>query len=269
MFDRPAAQQQQHPPARPAGRWPRTATAATLCGRCCGVLLGAVLLLLIALLMLPGTGSAADPPTLPPVVPSLPNANHIPAPGLIPHALVQPPRWVPIAEDGVHDPHGPAVGVLQEPGEALAGLPPDSTGNQVRWVQALEQGAITPRASILPGTPVRLRDQDLIVARNGSMPAVKFPHRQHTLWLDCSNCHPYPFKDKLGANRLSMVAILNGEQCGLCHGAVSFPLTECNRCHSVPNTTLRAIEAAAAASRAAAATVAPAPPSAPAVGGPP
>jgi c(7)-type cytochrome triheme protein len=71
------------------------------------------------------------------------------------------------------------------------------------------------------------------------MPAVKFPHRQHTLWLDCSNCHPYPFIDKAGANKLSMQAILNGEQCGLCHGAVAFPLTECNRCHSVPNETLR------------------------------
>jgi hypothetical protein len=27
--------------------------------------------------------------------------------------------------------------------------------------------------------------------------------------------------------------ILSGEKCGLCHGAVSFPLTECKRCHSV------------------------------------
>ncbi|MEY4751606.1 MAG: hypothetical protein RIQ60_3820 [Pseudomonadota bacterium] len=235
------------------------------------LLAGALLLmwLLPPLLALwPGTGRAADPVTAaasspgaaaqPVVVPTLPNANHIPAPGLVPQPLAYAPRWVPLIEDGVHDPRGPAVTLLQEPGEALAGLPPDSTGNQVRWVQALEQGAITPRASILPGTPVRLRDQDLIVARNGSMPAVKFPHRQHTLWLDCSNCHPVPFKAQLGANRLSMVAILNGEQCGLCHGAVSFPLTECNRCHSVSNTTLRAIEAAAAAaSRAAAAASAP------------
>jgi hypothetical protein len=27
--------------------------------------------------------------------------------------------------------------------------------------------------------------------------------------------------------------VLSGEKCGLCHGAVAFPLTECNRCHSV------------------------------------
>jgi ribosomal protein L40E len=33
---------------------------------------------------------------------------------------------------------------------------------------------------------------------------------------------------------MSMFAILQGEFCGRCHGAVSFPLTECRRCHSVP-----------------------------------
>ena len=30
-----------------------------------------------------------------------------------------------------------------------------------------------------------------------------------------------------------MLLILAGEKCGLCHGAVAFPLTECLRCHSV------------------------------------
>jgi c(7)-type cytochrome triheme protein len=78
----------------------------------------------------------------------------------------------------------------------------------------------------------------VIISRYGSMPAVKFPHRQHTLWLDCSNCHNQLFKPQAGANVYSMTAILNGEQCGLCHGAVSFPLTECNRCHSIPNASL-------------------------------
>jgi c(7)-type cytochrome triheme protein len=66
------------------------------------------------------------------------------------------------------------------------------------------------------------------------MPAVRFPHRPHTLWLDCANCHEHLFKSKAGANKLSMQKILEGEQCGLCHGAVAFPLTECNRCHSTP-----------------------------------
>ncbi|HEX9180451.1 MAG TPA: c(7)-type cytochrome triheme domain-containing protein, partial [Burkholderiales bacterium] len=54
------------------------------------------------------------------------------------------------------------------------------------------------------------------------------------LWLDCANCHEHLFKSKAGANKLSMQKILEGEQCGLCHGAVAFPLTECGRCHSTP-----------------------------------
>jgi c(7)-type cytochrome triheme protein len=65
------------------------------------------------------------------------------------------------------------------------------------------------------------------------MPIVRFPHRQHTLWLDCVNCHDHLFKAETGATNFSMLKILEGEQCGVCHGAVSFPLTECFRCHSV------------------------------------
>lgn len=154
-------------------------------------------------------------------------------------ASAAPLPWLPLAGDGVHDPAAPGLALLQQPAEALAPLPRDTAGNLVRWVHALESGAIAPRSSLLESTPVRVLDQDLIVSKFGSMPAVRFPHRPHTLWLDCSNCHPFPFKDKAGANKLSMVAILNGEQCGLCHGAVAFPLTECNRCHSVSNEALK------------------------------
>ena len=155
-------------------------------------------------------------------------------------AVAAPPSpWLPLEKDGLHDPRGPGITQLQQPAEALASLPRDTAGNLVRWVKALDDGAIEPRASLLPGTKVRLLDQDIIIAKFGSMPAVKFPHRQHTLWLDCDNCHNGLFIDKIGANKFSMTKILNGEQCGLCHGAVSFPLTECNRCHSVPNASLR------------------------------
>ena len=147
--------------------------------------------------------------------------------------------WTRLEKDGVHDPRSPAIRLLQQPAEALAPLPRDTAGNQVNWVRAIDSGAINPRTSLLPETQVRLRDDDFIIAKFGSMPAVKFPHRQHTLWLDCSNCHEELFKSKAGANKFDMTAILNGEQCGVCHGAVAFPLTECNRCHSVPNASLR------------------------------
>ena len=154
-------------------------------------------------------------------------------------ALAATGLWRPLSDDGVHDPTAPGLAQLQQPAEALTPLPRDTAGNLVNWVKAIDSGAINPRTNLLPETEVRLRTDDIIVSKFGSMPAVKFPHRQHTLWLDCSNCHEHLFKSKIGANKFSMLAILNGEQCGLCHGAVAFPLTECNRCHSVPNASLR------------------------------
>jgi len=152
--------------------------------------------------------------------------------------VAQERRWQPLAADGIHDPASPAIGVLQEPAEALSVLPMDSAGNQVLWVEALEKGMINPRTNIRPGTEVRMRDDSFIISKFGSMAAVEFPHRQHTLWLDCANCHDHLFKAKAGANRYRMQAILEGEQCGVCHGAVAFPLTECRRCHNVPNSVL-------------------------------
>ena len=144
------------------------------------------------------------------------------------------PVYVPLAKDGIHDPANPGLKMLQEPGEALANLPPDVVGNQVFWVKALEQGLISPRTNILTDTKVQVLDLDVILPRTGEMPMVNFPHRQHTEWLDCSNCHEKLFKSKTGATvGLNMFQILQGEYCGQCHGAVAFPLTECNRCHSV------------------------------------
>lgn len=147
---------------------------------------------------------------------------------------VQAQNWETLRKDGIHDPRGPAVKELQEPADALSKLAPDTAGNMVRWVQSLEKGEINPRASIRPDTKIRVYDSDVLLNLKGGMPIVRFPHRQHTLWLDCSNCHDHLFTTEPGSNKLSMLAILNGEQCGVCHGAVAFPLTECFRCHSVP-----------------------------------
>ena len=143
-------------------------------------------------------------------------------------------QWTPLARDQVHDPESPALKFLQEPSQALSTLPRDSAGNLVDWMRALNERVITPRAKLDADAPVRLREDDILLNQRGGMPMVRFPHRSHTQWLDCSNCHEHLFKSQLGANRLSMFQILQGEQCGVCHGAVSFPLTECSRCHSVP-----------------------------------
>ncbi|MEJ8836777.1 c(7)-type cytochrome triheme domain-containing protein [Ramlibacter sp. AN1133] len=153
-------------------------------------------------------------------------------------ALAAGQKWLAIAKDDLHDPQSPGVGVLQEPAEALGALGaqvPDAVGNQVRWVQALDRGLIQPRTNILPETKVNLRTTEVLLVNTAHMGLVKFPHRQHTAWLDCSNCHGAVglFEQKAGATKIGMFRVLAGEKCGLCHGAVAFPLTECDRCHSV------------------------------------
>lgn len=142
-------------------------------------------------------------------------------------------KWQPLEKDGMHDPAGPAIKLLQQPVEALSNLPSDPVGNQVNWGAALEQGIIKPRSSLSPETRIEILDGDVILPETGEMPMVRFPHKQHTEWLACSNCHEKMFMSKAGATKgVNMFAILNGEYCGQCHGAVAFPLTECNRCHS-------------------------------------
>lgn len=142
--------------------------------------------------------------------------------------------WLPLAKDGVHDPAAKALTLLQEPGEALAPLPRDTAGNQVDWMSALERGLIKPRSSVGPNFQVRLRTTEVLRRETANQPMVRFPHRQHTAWIDCVTCHDGMFEMKAGATRMNMLQILSGEKCGQCHGAVAFPLTECARCHSVP-----------------------------------
>lgn len=143
-------------------------------------------------------------------------------------------KWKPLKEDGEHDPTSPAIEILQEPAQALSQLPPNNAGNRVDWIRALREKYIEPRTNLYPDTEIRVLDMDIIMDHTGEMPLVLFPHRPHTEWLDCSNCHDKIFIEKVDANPINMFAILNGEYCGRCHGAVAFPLTECHRCHSVP-----------------------------------
>lgn len=144
--------------------------------------------------------------------------------------------WLPLAQDELHDPADPALNLLQNPAEALSVLPRDGAGNQVNWVKALDNGHIKPRINIRSNTQAEVLDLDVLLRNTGEMGMVNFPHKQHTEWLVCSNCHEEIFKSQAGANKFGMFDILNGEYCGRCHGAVAFPPTECKRCHNVPRT---------------------------------
>jgi c(7)-type cytochrome triheme protein len=143
----------------------------------------------------------------------------------------------PPAEDGIHDPQNPGTALLQWPSEAFSSFPKSNDGNLVDWVATLKQGKIAPWFDFENrSTEPFLFDLVIVREVKGSMPNVVFPHEAHTQWLDCSNCHDEIFVPEKGANQISMAAILLGQKCGVCHGRVAFPVTDCRRCHSQPKT---------------------------------
>jgi c(7)-type cytochrome triheme protein len=116
---------------------------------------------------------------------------------------------------------------------------PKAKQGYVDWVQALRQGIIHPKDTLTgdPDTPTMPPlDFNIIFKAKGDIPDVVYPHLPHTEWLDCRNCHPGIFKMQAGSNPVTMEKIIQGEFCGRCHGKVSFPLSDCSRCHSKPKT---------------------------------
>jgi c(7)-type cytochrome triheme protein len=132
-----------------------------------------------------------------------------------------------------YDPANPDYLTLQRPYDAMRHLPKDSVGFP-DWMRALLQKTITPRSSLSGKDKMEVLDLDVIMRNTKEMPNVLFPHRSHTLWLACSNCHPAPFAPVAGGNRISMADIFRGQFCGMCHDRVAFvTFYSCNRCHSV------------------------------------
>ena len=149
--------------------------------------------------------------------------------------LLAPPskRNPPPTHDGIHD--GPGASMLQTPKKAFETLPKGKSGNYIDWVKALEENKIEPRYDKRdPDAKPIVMDLNIVHEVKGSMPNVVYPHKAHTEWLDCSNCHPAIFVPQRGANNITMASILLGEKCGVCHGKVAFPVSECRRCHSQP-----------------------------------
>jgi c(7)-type cytochrome triheme protein len=147
-------------------------------------------------------------------------------------AVIGAGNWQSLRDDGLHDPSNPAIEVLQEPGEALGVLVPDGAGNKVDWVRSLQEGLIEPRPSLDDSREPEILETTVLMKNTYPMLYVRFPHKAHTQWMSCEMCHDRIFLPQEDANPINMGKILEGEYCGLCHGAVSFPLTECNRCHN-------------------------------------
>ncbi len=147
--------------------------------------------------------------------------------------FVEVRQLLPQDDDGIHDPASEALSTLQDPAEATSTFP-RSTSGSVDWVQALRIGLIEPRTTVDgAAAPMAELDFTIVMAETREMPYVRFPHKEHTQWLDCSNCHPAIFVPQAGANPITMGAILQGEFCGRCHGRVAFSIYECERCHNV------------------------------------
>lgn len=138
-----------------------------------------------------------------------------------------------LAGDGLHDPAAD-LSELQPPAEVHGRLPKSKFGKNTDWVQTLRQGKIQPRADLAGAKQQFVMDLDVRLPVAGTMNDVIYPHKAHTEWLACKNCHTEIFQMKKGANPITMTKIVQGQYCGVCHGKVAFPLNECARCHSAP-----------------------------------
>jgi len=120
---------------------------------------------------------------------------------------------------------------------AVAGLPKTDYGDKVNWVEAIATGAIKPK-NTLETEPVKTMplpahlERPLRWSANVPGVVVSFPHKAHTVWLDCANCHPGLFEIKnMGTVAFDKEKNLYGMYCGTCHMTVAFPMNGCSRCH--------------------------------------
>jgi len=135
-------------------------------------------------------------------------------------------------DDGIHDTADADILLLQHPDQALAGLPRDGH-DRVDWAKVLVDGLIEPRATREGDGEMVVWDQDILFTETASMPHVLFPHKLHSMWLACENCHDAIFPAQRGVTDISMGSIYSGEHCGVCHGKIAFTPNSCERCHSV------------------------------------
>lgn len=166
--------------------------------------------------------------------PNVPPVNDVREPSA---AAAQPAELHPARQalvlNPIHDPSNPDFPRLQTIDEATRLMPRDAIGFP-DWMAALRSGAISPRAGLSATEQMQVLDLNIVMKNTKEMPHVLFPHLSHTLWLDCSNCHPAPFLPQVGANPVSMEAIFRGRYCGMCHDRVAFiTFFSCERCHSV------------------------------------
>lgn len=166
--------------------------------------------------------------------PNVPPVNDAPSADSDAPATELHPARSALERNPIHDEANPDFRRLQRIDEATRHMKRDAVGFP-DWMAALRSGAINPWAGLSATDKMNVLDLDIVMKNTKEMPYVRFPHQSHTVWLDCSNCHPVPFVAKTGANPVSMSQIFRGQYCGMCHDRVAFiTFFSCDRCHSVP-----------------------------------
>lgn len=92
---------------------------------------------------------------------------------------------------------------------------------------------------LLGGTALQGRAEyaDVVINRaseqQGMRPVV-FPHWFHRIRFRCKVCHSeLGFKMRAGSNQITMMDIIEGRFCGMCHnGEIAWAPENCDRCHS-------------------------------------
>ncbi len=92
-------------------------------------------------------------------------------------------------------------------------------------------------AVLLLAAPAWSEYGDVVLNRHAEaagMRPVVFPHWFHRIRFRCKVCHhELGFEMRAGANDISMLDIVNGKFCGMCHnGQVAWAPENCDLCHS-------------------------------------
>jgi len=111
-------------------------------------------------------------------------------------------------------------------------LEPAKSGNKIDWTASLNAGKIKPVHFLKTPPDMHYEETLLLEAAWTMVPPAIFPHKAHTKWLDCNNCHPEIFNIKKKTTKhFLMEFIKDGQFCGVCHLTIAFPMTDCIRCH--------------------------------------
>ncbi|VAX10770.1 hypothetical protein MNBD_GAMMA26-2034 [hydrothermal vent metagenome] len=109
-------------------------------------------------------------------------------------------------------------------------MPVDKYGF-IDWLALKRDGIFQPLESLNGDyKPEPLDDQILFISKS-KLANVLFSHDIHSSWIRCNSCHPAVFEETL-TNKIKMVRMSKGENCGYCHGKVSFTFADCKRCHN-------------------------------------